>query len=160
MLILRKSVKSTQNRLINFFASWNKKAKVVTTSAFTQARSKLLHTAFIELNKEIIVEEFYQEKHLRFCGKRILAIDGSRIRLPNSPEIQDALMKVFEAHSTSWFRSRDLQKALTDSGYPVKKVSDILFAMKKSGKVIQAHKGVYGLNGGKPLEGQEAPSEE
>ena len=78
----------------------------------------------------------------------------------NSPEIQDALMKVFEASNTSLFRSSDWQKILVESGYQVKKVSDILFAMKKSGKVIQAHKGVYGLNGGKPLPGQVAQTEE
>ena len=70
----------------------------------------------------------------------------------NSPEIQDALLKVFEANPKSWFRSRDLGKALVDSGYTCKKVSDVLFAMKKNGKVQQAHKGVYGLNNGKPLE--------
>ncbi len=74
----------------------------------------------------------------------------------NSPEIQDALMKVFEKHPKSWFRSRDLGKALEESGYKCKKVSDILFAMKKTGKVQQARKGVYGLNGGVPLPGAES----
>lgn len=77
----------------------------------------------------------------------------------NSPEIQKALMQVFEKHPTSWFRSRDLQTALIESGYEVKKVSDVLFRMAKDGKIQQAKKGVYGLNGGKPLPGNESSDE-
>jgi len=74
----------------------------------------------------------------------------------NSPEIQDALMKVFDSKPNSWFRSRDLQTILNESGYKCKKVSDILFAMRKAGKIQKAHKGVYGLNGGQPLPSSES----
>ena len=74
----------------------------------------------------------------------------------NSPEIQAALIQVFEKHPKSWFRSKALGIALNESGYECKKVSDILFAMKKTGKVQQARKGIYGLNGGVPLPGAES----
>lgn len=69
----------------------------------------------------------------------------------NSPEIQSALMSLFEKHPAKWFRSKDLQTALTEAGYQCKKVSDILFAMKKSGKIKQARKGIYGLDANNEL---------
>jgi hypothetical protein len=51
----------------------------------------LKHTAFIELNRKAIVGVLYQDDdYLKFWGKRILAIDGSKIRLPNTQEVCDA----------------------------------------------------------------------
>lgn len=48
----------------------------VTKSAFTQARKKLKHSAFIALNREQ-VDYFYEHYEARtWQGKRLLAIDG------------------------------------------------------------------------------------
>jgi hypothetical protein len=60
----------------------------VTASAYSQARRKLRHTAFIELN-EGVISEYYapQENYHRLWGFRVLAVDGSKIRLPNTEEI-------------------------------------------------------------------------
>ena len=58
----------------------------VTNSAFTQARSKLKHTAFIELDK-MQIEEFYKNiSYKTWNGFRLVSIDGSTLRLPYTKE--------------------------------------------------------------------------
>ena len=64
----------------------------------------------------------------------------------NSPEIQEALMQVFESNPNSFFRSKDLGVALVESGYQCNKVSDVLFAMRKAGKIGSPRKGIYCLD--------------
>jgi hypothetical protein len=61
----------------------------VTAGAWTRARAKLKHSAFIELNEEILLKQFYcaGQSVKRFQGRRLLAIDGSVIALPSSPAI-------------------------------------------------------------------------
>lgn len=60
----------------------------VTPSAFTQAREKLSETAFIELNHHVNNMLFKERSFLKtWQGHRVCAIDGSSIRLPNTPEI-------------------------------------------------------------------------
>jgi len=87
VLILRKSVKSLQN-VVNEAMSWLE-ADPVTASAFSQARYKLKHTAFIELNRKAVVETMYGDDTYRtFWGFRILAVDGSKLVLPDTEEIR------------------------------------------------------------------------
>jgi hypothetical protein len=58
-----------------------------TRSAVTQARKKLLPQAFISLN-DTLINEFYHENDFKtFQGFITLAIDGSTIQLPDSPEL-------------------------------------------------------------------------
>ncbi len=60
--------------------------RVVTKSAFTKARMKLKHTAFIELNRET-TQIFYSQPEVlkQWHGHRLFAVDGSKINLPNEP---------------------------------------------------------------------------
>jgi hypothetical protein len=83
--LLRKSVKSLQ-RVLN---EWCRETDdVISASALSQARQKFRHTAFIELLEECVVKPMYQDKgHKRFKGHRLLAIDGSTLRLPTSEEL-------------------------------------------------------------------------
>jgi hypothetical protein len=86
-LVLRKSMKSLQN-VVNEAMSWLD-AEPVSTSAFSQARYKFKHGAFIELNTAAIVESVYADGDYRtFWGRRILAVDGSKILLPDTEEIR------------------------------------------------------------------------
>ena len=86
IMILRKSAKSLQC-IVNEAMSGLGLAET-SASAYSQARYKLKHSAFIELNQKAIVNIVYQDDDFAtFWGKRILAIDGSKIRLPNTPEI-------------------------------------------------------------------------
>jgi hypothetical protein len=87
MQILRKTVKSLQVSLNELFMNGHI-PDLVSASAYTQARSKFKHTAFIELNDDII-NIFYSEdeKIKKWNGYRCLAADGSKIILPNTEEI-------------------------------------------------------------------------
>jgi hypothetical protein len=88
ILILRKSVKSLQLILNEFVIDTNKDYSI-TAGAFTKARKKLKHTAFTELNDDII-NIFYKDQNIkRFFGFRILAFDGSKITLPENSEIKE-----------------------------------------------------------------------
>jgi len=60
----------------------------VTAAAFTKARAKLKHTAFIELNREAVVGVCYGEgDYKRYKGFRVLGIDGSKLLLPDTFDV-------------------------------------------------------------------------
>jgi hypothetical protein len=62
----------------------------VTASAYCQARYKLKHTAFMALNKSAVQRAMYEGgEYQKFWGFRLLAIDGSKIRLPDKKAISD-----------------------------------------------------------------------
>jgi hypothetical protein len=63
--------------------------RVVTKSAFSQARLKLKHHAFIEMNQAQVACFYQQGAPKRWHGYRLLAIDGSMSDLPNSDAIRD-----------------------------------------------------------------------
>ena len=84
-LLLRKSVKSLQLVLNEWCRDTDES---ISASALSQARQKFLHTAFIELLEECVVKPMYIDgSHKRFRGHRLLAIDGSTLRLPTSKEL-------------------------------------------------------------------------
>jgi len=88
LLIMQKTMKSIQLLLNEVFGQLD--LDTVTNSVFTPARSHLKHTAFIELNQKAIVAEYYPDgTYQRYRGFRLLAIDGSKLRLPDSREIQE-----------------------------------------------------------------------
>ncbi|MFT4924893.1 MAG: hypothetical protein ACI8WB_000983 [Phenylobacterium sp.] len=88
VLFMLNMVKSCQQiELDDFFKILNENQysiREVTDSAFTQARQKFSHTAFIELNRRL-VDTFYQYASPKLWhGFRLLAIDGSIVTLPKS----------------------------------------------------------------------------
>ena len=87
VLIMRNSVKSLQN-VVNEAMTWLERP-TVTASAYSQARYKLKHTAFIELNQAAVVETLYADQdYQRFWGFRVLAVDGSKLVLPDYEAIR------------------------------------------------------------------------
>jgi len=83
-------MKSLQN-VVNEAMTWLMQSPV-TASAYSQARYKLKHTAFIELNQTAVVETMYSDGDYRkFWGFRMLAVDGSKLALPDN----DAICKEF-----------------------------------------------------------------
>jgi hypothetical protein len=88
ILILRNSVKSIQ-LVLNEFVIAEKKDFSITAGAFTKARKKLKHTAYIELNNDIIDICYKDQNIKRFRGFRVLAFDGSKITLPEYGEIKE-----------------------------------------------------------------------
>lgn len=90
--------------MLNEFVLSLKTVTSITASAFSQARKKLKHTAFIELN-EGIVSLYYQEPVFkRLYGLRILAIDGSIVTLPYSR----AVAQVFGSRKIGNHLGKDL----------------------------------------------------
>ncbi|MCD8542345.1 MAG: IS4 family transposase [Gammaproteobacteria bacterium] len=88
ILILRNSVKSLQ-LMLNEFMLETKQCYTITAGAFTKARKKLKHTAYVELNADI-VDLYYRDDDIeRFRGYRILAFDGSKITLPQSEDVKN-----------------------------------------------------------------------
>jgi len=87
LLILQKSIKPLQLVCHSFFKKLDN-GVLVTKSAFTQARRHLKATAFVTLNQKAILDVLYSdENYEKAWGFRLLAIDGSKIHLPNIPEI-------------------------------------------------------------------------
>ncbi|TGO02141.1 hypothetical protein PN36_29725 [Candidatus Thiomargarita nelsonii] len=85
LLILQKSIKPLQLVLNEFFKKLDN-GVLVTKSAFTQARRHLKATAFV--TKKAVLDVLYgDENYEKAWGFRLLAIDGSKIHLPNTQEI-------------------------------------------------------------------------
>ena len=88
-VVLRNSVKSLQNA-VSEALSWLG-AGTASASAYSQARYKLKHTAFIELNEKAVVATVYGDgDYQRFRGFRILTVDGSKLVLPDSDDVREA----------------------------------------------------------------------
>jgi len=88
MPILKKSVKSLQLILNGFAGFFN--LMPVTGGAFTQARSHLSHTAFIELDEKAVVSVVYEDGvYKRYRGKfRPIGMDGSKVISPDEEDIR------------------------------------------------------------------------
>jgi hypothetical protein len=92
VLIVQKTVRSLHAHLNDFFAQLASPTSSPTgSSAFTQARAKLKHSAFIELNEKAILANVYGGANAqalqRWRGFRLMAIDSSLLRLPNTEEV-------------------------------------------------------------------------
>ena len=81
---------SLQTELDNFFKVVRHKelpVNEVTKSAFSQARQKLKHQAFEELNHDQVDFFYANFEYKKWYNYRLLAIDGSTCRLPYSQKI-------------------------------------------------------------------------
>lgn len=94
LFVLQKSLKSLQVRLHEFFWQLTGAASgpSVSAGALTHARAKLLPSAFIELNETAVLSTVYGPEYgpwaRRWRGHRLLAIDSSEVRLPNSAALR------------------------------------------------------------------------
>lgn len=93
LLLLQKTARSAQRHLQSFLRELSSDFKTlsVTAGGWTQARAKLRHTAFIELNQSIVLADFYAPSQAQYCrrwrGHRMLGVDGSQLWLPDHPEV-------------------------------------------------------------------------
>lgn len=89
VLLLAKGMKSLQLSLNEIIPKLGLAEQTVSKVAYSKARRKLKHTAFIELNWEVVVRTMYEDGDYRtYRGMRILATDGSKILLPTNPETE------------------------------------------------------------------------
>lgn len=95
LFILQKTVKSLQRHLHEFLdeLAGEELFEPVTAGAVTHARAKLKHTAFIELNQGTVLPWVYDAEQRpglkHWHGHRLLGVDGSLLRLPNSDELRE-----------------------------------------------------------------------
>jgi hypothetical protein len=90
LLILQKTLKSIQLHLHEFFERLCGAVSLAATpGAWTQARAKLRHSAFVELNEAAVLAplEAVPETLARWQGHRLLAIDSSLLRLPANAQV-------------------------------------------------------------------------
>ncbi len=117
-MVLRKGVKSLQNAA-NEALRWLK-VEPVSASAYSQARYKLKHTAFIELNEKAVVPAMYGDGEFRtFWNFRILAVDGSKIRLPDSKDVEEAFGTIAYSNGKESERAGEHPYALASVLYDV-----------------------------------------
>lgn len=92
VFLIMSSNSSIQRTLDRFYKSLNKSdynLREVTKSAFSQARNKLNPECFKRLNKRAIDTFYSINKVYTWYSMRVLAVDGSRLMLPNHPTIKD-----------------------------------------------------------------------
>ena len=95
LFILQKTVKSLQNHLAEFLEELmsGELVEALTPGAITHARAKLKHTAFIELNQQSVLPTMYggeaKVEIQTWHGHRLLGVDSSSARLPNSAELRE-----------------------------------------------------------------------
>lgn len=93
LFTLQKTVKSIQRHLHEFLDQLAGESlfEPVTPGAWTHARAKLKHTAFIELNGSCVLPVIYGPEQSqsveRWRGHRLLGVDSSLLRLPNHEEL-------------------------------------------------------------------------
>lgn len=85
MLVLAKSTKSLQAMLNEIVPRLSGVRTTVSNTAYSKARAKLRHTAFIELNKMCVLPAVYEDgDYETYKGLRVLAVDGSKIMVPDN----------------------------------------------------------------------------
>jgi hypothetical protein len=91
VMLLQKTVRSVQLHLHDFFAALRVAGQSASASSWCEARLKLRHTAFIELNQRAILDVVYGGQNdfavRQWKGHRLLGFDSSLIRLPNEPAL-------------------------------------------------------------------------
>jgi len=91
LFVLQQTVKSIQRHLHEFLddLAHGELFEPVTTGAVTHARAKLKDSAFLELNRDCLLPVVYGPEHpiQRWRGHRLLGVDSSLVRLPESEEL-------------------------------------------------------------------------
>ena len=91
LFVLQQTVKSIQRHLHEFLddLAHGELFEPVTTGAVTHARAKLQASAFAELNRACVLPVIYGPEHpfQRWRSHRLLGVDSSLLRLPDSQEV-------------------------------------------------------------------------
>lgn len=87
IIIFKSSIQRELDRFFKSVSNSDFNIREVTKGAFTQARAKLNPWAFERLN-QVAVKTFYdQAGYYEWYGMRTLAVDGTRLLLPNHPSV-------------------------------------------------------------------------
>ena len=116
---MAKGMKSLQLSLAELIPKLGKPEYSVSKAAYTKARRKLKHTAFIELNQRAVIQTVYEDANYKTAfGFRLLAIDGSKVQLPTNPETKKEFGS-FDAYIWSFVDGKPIANAWeTHKGVP------------------------------------------
>lgn len=104
--MLKRALQDELDEMFRLFSKAEVAERCVTKSAFSQARQKLKHTAFIELN-QLQVAHFYSHFAAeRWLGYRLLGIDGSMLDLPTNAATLEAFGSWGSRHGTQTAKAR------------------------------------------------------
>lgn len=81
------SIQSELSRFFQILEDAPIALRSVSAAAFCKARKKFSYSAFVELNQSLITTFYSGSTAELWKGHRLLAIDGSVTRLPNTPEL-------------------------------------------------------------------------
>lgn len=119
MNLVTRSLQRELNHFFKVIQSGEFDVHHVSKSAFTQARAKLKHTAFVELN-DFITDDFYANMPwMSWLGHRVLSSDGSTMTLPDSPQLR-------ECYSIHRFGSGEREKVIARISQLYDPLNDII----------------------------------
>lgn len=127
LFILQQTVKSLHRHLSEFLneLSSGEIFEPVTAGAVTHARAKLKDSAFIELNRDCVLPTVYNSERpvQRWHGHRLVGVDSSLARLPDSEEL---------GHTFGWKEAAN-QHGSTGTRYPEARLSVIYDLLNRVG---------------------------
>ena len=98
-MFITRGVKSSLQRELDYFYRGTTQSefdiRYVTKGAFSQARSKLKPSAFVEMTDNVVQTFYSGVPYKLWKGMRLLSVDGSRLMLPNHPSV----VEEFGTHS-------------------------------------------------------------
>lgn len=127
LFVLQQTIKSIQRHLSEFLdeLAHGELFEPVTPGAVTHARAKLKDSAFIELNQDCVLPAFYRSERpvRRWNGHRLIGIDSSLARLPDTPELGQAF---------GWKEVTN-QNGATGTRYPEARLSVVYDLLNRAG---------------------------
>lgn len=89
LFILQKTGRSLQAALNTFFAAMGEEAGEYSKQAFSKGRLRIKPEAIRDLFSFTAQEFYSQAQYKTLSGYRVLAIDGTKLNLPNTPELAE-----------------------------------------------------------------------
>ncbi len=127
LFILQQTLKSIQRHLHEFLdeLAHGELFEPLTSGAVTHARAKLKESAFIELNQDCVLPTIYGPEHpiQRWRGHRLVGVDSSLIRLPDSEEL---------GQTFGWKEAAN-QHGATGTRYPEARLSVVYDVLNRVG---------------------------
>ena len=142
--------RAIQRELDSFFqkiTSSDFSIREATKGAFSQARAKLNAWAFIRLN-EVAVDSFYDgAAYHKWNGMRLLAVDGTRLMLPNHPSVEEEFGTCSFGPNADSPRSMAIGSILYDVLNQISIDAQMAPYKKSSEKeLLESHMGKLGMN--------------
>jgi len=114
MFQINVATKSLSVELTRYFhrIEGNEEARSFSKQSYSEARMKLKHSAYIELNNDVVMDYYADGEYKKYQGYRLVAIDGCRIQLPNN----ERMIKEFGLAEN---KGNSVPMAVTSTAYDV-----------------------------------------